>query len=49
MEESLSKALDDAKWNGIVKGVKVGRWERLRHLLFVDDVLPFCFWFKMIS
>jgi hypothetical protein len=39
----LSKALDDAKKKRTIKGISIGRWERLTHLLFVNDEVLFCF------
>ena len=41
--EGLSRAINDAKRQRKIRGVKIGRNKVLTHLLFVDDVILFCF------
>jgi hypothetical protein len=37
--EGLSRAIQEAKRNKVIKGIRIGGEEHLTHLLFVDDVL----------
>ena len=39
--EGLSLLIEDAKWNGKIKGIKISSHLSLTHLLFVDDVILF--------
>jgi hypothetical protein len=41
--ESLSRIMKEAIGSGHLRGVLVGRSMAISHLLFVDDVLIFCF------
>ena len=41
--EGLSLLIEEAKRQGKIKGIKISARLSLTHLLFVDDVILFCF------
>jgi hypothetical protein len=41
--EGINRAIHEARILNKIQGVRIGRIEQLTHLLFVDDVLLFCY------
>jgi hypothetical protein len=41
--DGLNRAIEEAKQDNRIQGVKLGRMERIPHLISMDDVLIFCF------